>query len=130
MAFTGERVFSKETVRQVRRMLTMVVRTGSGRRAAVPGYSVAGKTGTVHKATAGGYAEDRYVSLFAGLAPADEPQVAAVVTIDEPQRGEHFGGRVAAPIFGSVMSDTLRLLNVPPDEFDADVGMLAVAEQL
>lgn len=130
MAFTGERVFSKETVRQVRRMLTMVVRTGSGRRAAVPGYSVAGKTGTVHKATAGGYAEDRYVSLFAGLAPADEPHVAAVVTIDEPQRGEHFGGRVAAPIFGSVMSDTLRLLNVPPDEFDADVGMLAVAEQL
>ena len=130
MAFTGERVFSKETVRQVRQMLTMVVRTGSCRRAAVPGYSVAGKTGTVHKATAGGYAEDRYVSLFAGVAPADEPQVAAVVTIDEPQRGEHFGGRVAAPIFGSVMSDTLRLLNVPPDEFDADVGRLAVAEQL
>jgi cell division protein FtsI (penicillin-binding protein 3) len=125
----GTRVFSEQTTQQIRRMLTLVVRSGTGKRAAIPGYSVAGKTGTVHKASASGYAEDRYLSLFAGIAPAKQPRIAAVVMIDEPQGGEHFGGAVAAPIFASVIGDALRLLNVPPDALDSDVGMLAVAEQ-
>jgi cell division protein FtsI (penicillin-binding protein 3) len=84
--------------------------------AAVQGYRVAGKTGTVHKSIAGGYAEDRYLSLFAGMAPASDPHLVAVVVIDEPSNGEHYGGKVAGPVFSKVMTGALRLLNVTPDD--------------
>jgi cell division protein FtsI (penicillin-binding protein 3) len=78
-------------------------------------YRVAGKTGTVHKLIAGDYAEDRYVASFAGMAPASHPRLVMVVTVDDPSGSAHFGGQVAAPVFSSVMSDALRLLDVPPD---------------
>ena len=100
----------------LRQMLTRVITKGTGALAAVPGYSVAGKTGTVHKSTTSGYAEHRYRSLFAGMIPADQPRLLAVVIIDEPQRGEYYGGRVAAPVFASVMRDATRILNIPPDQ--------------
>jgi cell division protein FtsI (penicillin-binding protein 3) len=112
----GQRIFSAQTVSAVRDMLEAAVERGTGRLAAVPGYRVAGKTGTVHKTTTEGYSEDRYIALFAGMVPASQPRLVAVVVIDEPQGGEHFGGRVAAPVFAQVMTDALRLLNVPPDD--------------
>ncbi len=109
------RVMRAATARSVRAMLRGVISDeGTARRAAVPGYSVAGKTGTVHKAVAGGYAEDRYVAIFAGMAPADDPRLVAVVVIDEPQ-GDYYGGKVAAPVFSRVMQAALRVLNVAPD---------------
>jgi cell division protein FtsI (penicillin-binding protein 3) len=110
-----ERVISTTTARSVRRMLERVVVQGTAQQAAVPGYTVAGKTGTVHKSIDAGYAEHRYLSLFAGMIPAREPRLVAITVIDEPDGGEHFGGRVAAPIFASVMREATRILNLPPD---------------
>ena len=98
-------------------MLEAVVsRTGTGRRARVTGYRIAGKTGTTHKSTAGGYAENRYVSVFAGIAPASHPRLVMVVMINEPSAGEYYGGSVAAPVFSKVMAGALRLLDIPPDD--------------
>ena len=88
---------------------------GTGKLAQVSNYSVAGKTGTVHKFIAGGYADDRYLSIFAGMVPADDPELVMVVVIDEPGKEDHFGGKVAAPVFSAVMTDAMRLLDVPPD---------------
>jgi cell division protein FtsI (penicillin-binding protein 3) len=90
---------------------------GTGPKAAVANYRVAGKTGTSHKASAGGY-QNRYISVFAGLIPASAPRLAAVVVINDPQAGVHFGGTVAAPIFGRVMADAVRLLDMSPDRLD------------
>ena len=109
------RALKRSTARDIRAMLERVVSHGTGRAAAIPGYSVAGKTGTVHKSTVSGYAEDRYMSIFAGIIPAGQPRLVAVVVIDEPKRGEHFGGRVAAPIFANVMREATRILNIAPD---------------
>jgi cell division protein FtsI (penicillin-binding protein 3) len=76
---------------------------------------VAGKTGTAHKLEGKGYATNRYVASFVGLAPASKPRVIIAVMIDEPSAGQHYGGAVAAPIFSLVAAGTLRLLAVPPD---------------
>ena len=93
----------------------VVTQAGTGLRASIPGYRVAGKTGTAWKASAGGYATNRYVSVFAGLAPASDPRLSVVVVIDEPSAGKFYGGDVAAPVFASVVGDALRLLGEPPD---------------
>ena len=92
--------------------------------ASVAGYQVAGKTGTAHKLSETGYAEDRYRALFAGFAPASDPRIAAVVVLDEPRGKEYYGGQVAAPVFSRVMAGALRLLDVRPD--DTGEGVLAV----
>ncbi|MBE9568589.1 MAG: penicillin-binding protein 2 [Proteobacteria bacterium] len=113
---TGQRVMSAETARAVRKMMQRVISDkGTGKRASVANYSVAGKTGTVHKFIAGGYAEDRYLSIFAGMVPADKPELVMVVMIDEPRNGEYFGGLVAAPVFSQVMTGAMRLLDIAPD---------------
>ncbi len=110
------RVFSAGTARQVRAMLTSVTTIdGTAPDAAVTGYRVSGKTGTVKKFGPEGYSDDRYLALFAGMAPADDPRLVMVVVIDEPQAGEYYGGKVAGPVFSVVMAEALRLLNVPPD---------------
>ncbi len=113
----GERVLRRSTAREVVKMLeTVVSREGSAPMAEIPGYRVAGKTGTAKKAVAGGYAEDKYLSLFVGLAPASDPRLVMAVIIDEPRGDEYYGGLVAAPVFAKVMSGALRLLNIPPDK--------------
>ena len=110
------RVMPEAVAFEVNRMMRSVIGAGgSGRRAAVEGYHVAGKTGTVHKVSGSGYEEDRYVALFAGFAPATEPRLVLVVVIDDPGAGQYFGGQVAAPVFSSVMHGALRILNIPPD---------------
>lgn len=115
-AIHGVRVMSAATARHIRDMLELAVSdAGTGTEAQVQHYRVAGKTGTVHKLIAGDYAEDRYVASFAGMAPASHPRLVMVVTVDDPSGSAHFGGQVAAPVFSSVMSDALRLLDVPPD---------------
>jgi cell division protein FtsI (penicillin-binding protein 3) len=115
-AVAGERIMSVETAKAVRKMMQKVVSDkGTGKLAQVANYSVAGKTGTVHKFVAGGYAEDRYLSIFAGMVPAESPELVMVVMIDEPRNGRHFGGDVAAPVFSKVMAGAMRLLDIPPD---------------
>lgn len=117
----GERVFSRETARTVRTMMESVVAEGgTAIRAAVSGYRVAGKTGTVKKSGKGGYKERKYIAVFAGMAPASDPRLVTVVMINEPRGKEYYGGLVAAPVFSAVMDDALRLLNVPPDALVPD----------
>jgi len=109
-------VFHPKVARSVRKMMEEVVKEGgTAPLAAVSGYRVAGKTGTVHKSEAGGYAKHRYVALFAGMAPASDPRLVVVVVVNEPSRDEHFGGQVAGPVFSRVMAGALRLLNIAPD---------------
>jgi cell division protein FtsI (penicillin-binding protein 3) len=95
-------------------ILKGVVAEGTGKRAAVPGYVVAGKTGTAQKAIGHGYARDKYVATFAGYAPADHPRIVLVVTVDEP-RGRYFASEVAAPIFSRILARAMAILEVPPD---------------
>ena len=125
----GDQIISRESANSVRRMLEEVVRPGgTGTGAAVTGYRIAGKTGTSWKFAAGGYSKDKYISVFAGLAPASNPRLAAVVVIDEPAGELYYGGDVAAPVFADVMSESLRLLAVPPDALPArDPGSIIQA---
>jgi cell division protein FtsI (penicillin-binding protein 3) len=110
----GERVLSRQTAAQVKRMLNMVVSPeGTGHRAAVEGYRVAGKTGTAQKPGKGGYEEGKYVASFAGFAPVADPSLVAVVMLDEPTE-PYYGGVVAAPVFRQIMAQGLRLRRVPP----------------
>lgn len=114
------RAVSGETAAQVRKMLESVVdEGGTGTRARVAGYRIAGKTGTVRKAGTGGYSEGHYLAVFAGMAPATRPRLVMVVMIDEPGVEEYYGGEVAAPVFGAVMAGALRLLDIPPDDLPA-----------
>ena len=116
----GHPIISPENASAVRDMMEEVVRPGgTGSEASVPGYRIAGKTGTSWKFAAGGYSEDKYFSIFAGLAPASDPRLAAVVVIDEPTGDMYYGGEVAAPVFSLVMSESLRLMAVPPDALPA-----------
>jgi cell division protein FtsI (penicillin-binding protein 3) len=102
---------------------------GTAPKAAIPGYRVAGKTGTTRKFTRGGYHADRYVSVFGGVAPASDPRLAAVVLIDEPSAGVYYAGEVAGPVFSRVIGDALRILGIPPDDGEGarSVGTLVQA---
>ena len=113
----GQRVMDDHAARELIGMLESVVvaEGATGKRAAIPGYRVSGKTGTAYKIIAGGYSTDRYMAVFGGVAPASEPRLAAVVVIDEPSAGMHMGGQVAAPVFSAVVGGALRLLAVAPD---------------
>lgn len=116
-------VIAPEHARRVRHWLEGVVAPdGTASRAAVAGYRVAGKTGTVRKVTADGYTEDAHLALFAGMMPADNPRVVALVVIDEPTAGEYYGGAVAAPVFAEVMRSAARLLQLPPADFLHDAS--------
>lgn len=123
---TGTRVLPEDIAAKVIAMMETVVQPGgTGQKAGVALYRVAGKTGTAHKSTSSGYSPDKYLSLFAGLAPISDPQLVMVVVIDEPKGGEHFGGLVAAPVFSEVMQGALRILNIAPDKVpDIQSGQL------
>lgn len=111
----GTSVADAELVSQLRKMMVSVTHSGgTATRAAIPSYEVAGKTGTVHKVGKHGYEKDRYVGLFAGMVPADNPRLVAVVIINDPRGDEYYGGAVAAPVFANVVADALRMLKIPP----------------
>jgi cell division protein FtsI (penicillin-binding protein 3) len=114
----GTQALSAAASRDVVQMLEAAVALtgdGTGKRASIPGYRVAGKTGTAWKASAGGYSTNRYLSVFAGVAPASAPRLAAVIVVDEPGAGLYYGGDVAAPVFSTVIGGALRLMGVAPD---------------
>lgn len=113
----GKRIFSARVADQLITMLETVTATGgTATKARVAGYRVAGKTGTVKKSVAGGYADDKYLAVFAGMAPASNPRLVMVVMVNEPGKDKYYGGQVAAPVFAKVLSGALRLLAVPPDD--------------
>ena len=114
----GERVLNPTVCRDLLGLLEAVTTQegATGVRARIPGYRVAGKTGTAWKSSNGTYSKDRYTSVFAGVAPASHPRLAAVIVIDEPTAGKYMGGDVSAPVFSAVVGGALRLLAVAPDE--------------
>lgn len=112
----GERAVSTRTAAMLREMLQAVVAPhGSGSRAAVDNYTIAGKTGTARKSEIGGYNPDRHTSVFAGFAPANDARLVIVVVIDEPGGEAYYGGDIAAPVFARIATGALRTLAVPPD---------------
>lgn len=112
---SGRRVFSPQVARELRAMLEMAAGPGgTAPKAQVPGYRVAGKTGTAHKLEGGRYA-NKYVSSFVGFAPVSNPRLVVAVMIDEPSAGQHYGGAVAAPVFAKIVEGSLRALGVAPD---------------
>jgi cell division protein FtsI (penicillin-binding protein 3) len=123
----GEPVYSIRTSRAVRDMLELVVKPGgTAPLAQIRGYRVAGKTGTAHKLQNGRYV-DEYVASFVGMAPASDPRLIVAVMVDEPSGVQYYGGLVAAPVFQSVMSASLRALDVP---YDAPLNNVLQSAQL
>ena len=115
-ALPGERVLARSTTVEIMAMLEKVLApNGTGARARVEGYRVAGKTGTVRKVVSGTYDERRHVAYFAGIAPASRPRLAMVVVVNDPAGSVFSGGEVAAPVFSRVAAAALRLMNVLPD---------------
>lgn len=106
-------VISAQTAQKVAEILEGVVSKGTGRNAYIEGYRVGGKTGTAQKPGPGGYMQGKFVASFLGMAPVNDPQLVALVVIDDPQ-GVYFGGQIAAPIFQRVVEDSLRYLGVTP----------------
>jgi cell division protein FtsI (penicillin-binding protein 3) len=114
----GQRVIDEHACQVLTNMLEAVVvaEGATGHRAAIPGYQVAGKTGTAWKAVGGGYSQDHFYAVFGGIAPATHPRLAALVVLNDPSAGEHQGGQVSAPVFSAVVGGALRLLAVAPDQ--------------
>jgi cell division protein FtsI (penicillin-binding protein 3) len=110
-----DRVLSEETARTVRNLLVGAVERGTGKKATIPGFVVAGKTGTAQKAGVGGYLPGKYVSSFVGFAPSENPKIVGLVLIEEP-KGRYYGGDIAAPVFSRVVSQALGILRVAPEE--------------
>ena len=122
------RVIASGISQQVRHMLRAASGVkGTGKRAMIEGYSVGGKTGTLHKVKpGGGYDQSRYMSAFAGLSPIENPRLVTVVVIDEPRDGDYFGGLVAAPVFSEVTGNALRLLQVTPDQMAVNHSLAVI----
>jgi cell division protein FtsI (penicillin-binding protein 3) len=114
----GYQVINSEIAEKIIDMLTSVVEGlgGTASKAQVPQYHVAGKTGTVRKAIAGGYASDSYIATFVGIAPSSNPRIVTVVVIDDPKGEAYGGGSAAAPIFAQITQHVLRVMGVPPDK--------------
>ena len=113
-------VVSETTSKTVIQMMEKVVSEGTGKNAYIPGYRVAGKTGTSQKLTVDG----EYIASFVGCAPADDPQIAVLIIIDEPQGYIHGGGAIAAPVAGSIIEETLKYMNVEPVYTDEELSKL------
>lgn len=127
----GKQVVSKKIANDIVDMLETVTGPhGTAKKAVTDAFTVAGKTATSHKVGKGGYESGKYMSVFAGIAPADSPRLVAVIVIDDPKGKEYYGGEVAAPVFSEIISDSLRILNVAPDKLNvsADETLLVAGE--
>jgi cell division protein FtsI/penicillin-binding protein 2 len=113
----GHRVISAKTSAQLRQMLEGVLAPGgTASEVSVPGYTLAGKTGTAQVAVNGTYSDSEFVASFVGFAPAANPKLLVAVVVDEPQEGSYYGGTVAAPAFGQIAKFALPYLRIPPDQ--------------
>jgi stage V sporulation protein D (sporulation-specific penicillin-binding protein) len=115
-------VISPKTAAGVTEAMTKVVgEGGTAPKAEIPGYDVAGKTGTAQKVVNGQYSKEKYVASFMGFFPAQNPEVAILVMVDEPQGKEYYGGQVAAPAFAEIGAQIAQYLNIPPTKKRATV---------
>lgn len=110
----GYQALEQGLANDVRKMLKDAVATGTGRKAQVKSFAVGGKTGTARKVINGVYSKERYVAMFGGLAPIDDPRLAIAIVIDDPSSGSYYGGQTAAPVFAEVAAGALHLLGVMP----------------
>jgi cell division protein FtsI (penicillin-binding protein 3) len=120
------RVLSADTAETLRKILEGVVERGTGTRASIPGFTVAGKTGTAQKAGPGGYQPGHYVSNFVGFVPANAPRLVGVVVMEEPH-GKYYAGEVAAPVFSRIVSQALSILRIAPEEQRVPATVLAAS---
>ncbi len=120
------RVLSAETAAELGRILVGVVERGTGTRASIPGFTVAGKTGTAQKAGPGGYQPGRYVPNFVGFVPAESPRLVGVVVMEEPH-GKYYAGEVVAPVFSRIVSQALSILRIAPEEQRVPATVLAAS---
>jgi cell division protein FtsI (penicillin-binding protein 3) len=113
----GEKVISQNVAKKMRAFMQSVVEEdgGTGGKAKIPGYTVAGKTGTAKKVINGQYV-NQYVASFVGIAPSNNPKFILAVMIDDPSKDSYYGGTVAAPVFKDIMKDALKLYDVPYDK--------------
>jgi len=121
------RVISTGTSRELKAMMNLAVNEeGTGTKAAIDGYEICGKTGTAQKVSEGGkgYAKNKYTSVFAGFAPMENPELAILVIVDEPQK-QYYGGDVAAPAFKTIMAESFNYLNIPPEKNKNMVALLS-----
>jgi cell division protein FtsI (penicillin-binding protein 3) len=128
----GKADISAKQIKRVIKMMEKVLKPGgTAAHIAIPGYRVAGKTGTVKKTSIhGGYAEKKYIAVFAGFAPASNPRLALAVMIDNPTQNGYYGGTVAGPVFKNVMSGALRLLDISPDDIKNRITSRMVNKQI
>lgn len=119
------KVISKETSDTLLDILESVVSEGTGKNAYVPGYRIAGKTGTAQKVIDGRYAPGKYIASFVAVAPADDPKVAVLVVVDEPGGASYYGGSTAAPTASEVVEETLKYLDVKPKYTEKEKEELA-----
>jgi cell division protein FtsI (penicillin-binding protein 3) len=111
----GKRVISSENAAKLRKMLEGVLAPGgTASEVSVPGYKLAGKTGTAQKVVNGTYSDTQFVASFVGFAPAEDPRLLVAVVVDDPQ-GDYYGGTVAAPAFGKIAGFALPYLGIAPD---------------
>jgi membrane peptidoglycan carboxypeptidase len=120
------RVLSEPTAQALSNILIGVVERGTGVKAAVPGFRVAGKTGTAQKAGVGGYQPGRHVPNFVGFAPAEKPRLVVVVVLEEPQ-GQYYAAEVAAPVFSRIVSQALNMLRVAPRQQAVPASVVAAS---
>jgi cell division protein FtsI/penicillin-binding protein 2 len=114
---SGTRVISAQTAAEIRQMLEGVLAPGgTASEVSVPGYTLAGKTGTAQVAVNGGYSDSRFIASFVGFAPAQDPRLLVAVVVNEPQGSNYYGGTVAAPAFGEIAKFALPYLEIPPDQ--------------
>jgi cell division protein FtsI (penicillin-binding protein 3) len=113
----GKQVLDTKSVNMMTTMMEEVVHKGGTAPVVnVPGYKIAAKTGTAHIASNGGYLKNHYNSSFVGIAPMSNPRLVIAVVINDPQGKTYYGGYVSGPVFSHIMEETLRLLDVPPDD--------------
>ena len=116
----GKRVISAQTAAELRQMLEGVLAPGgTASEVRIPGYTLAGKTGTAQVAANGGYSDSRFIASFVGFAPAQNPRLLVAVVVNQPQGGNYYGGTVAAPAFGDIAKFALPYLEIPPDQHGA-----------
>lgn len=124
----GQQVIDPVVASEIRTMLESVLtKGGTAPEARVPGYRVTGKTGTVHIVGVKGYEKNRYNSYFIGIAPASKPRFVVAVILHDPRGSQYYGGYTSGPIFSQIMGETLRLMNVPPDDLENSKASSAVA---
>lgn len=125
-AVTRRTVFSKEVADTLMEMMETVVSVGGAKQAAVPGYSVGGKTGTAQKVINGVYPEGVYISSFIGVAPTSDPKIVCLMTVDEPQ-GTYYASVIAAPIVGDMIEETMKYMEIEPQYSEQELGAMANA---